>query len=118
MARWSSSIFSVVYRPSSAAADNATGELGEAGGALNLVRLGRQRLADARRCDRSAAIRPVAVGSRALAVTCHHVGAVGDPLQRLGPYRPWRREQEALAVAHVVVEQVDHAALAFDLLGD
>ena len=39
-------------------------------------------------------------------------------LQRLGAHRPRRREQEALAEAHVVVEQIDHRALALDALGD
>ena len=46
------------------------------------------------------------------------VGAAGRALQRLGPHRPRRREQEALAEAHVVVEQIDHHVLAFDALGD
>ena len=39
-------------------------------------------------------------------------------LQGFDPHRPRRREQEALAEAHVVVEQVDHHAFAFDALGD
>ena len=43
---------------------------------------------------------------------------VRDPLQHLGAHRARRREQEALAEAHVVVEQVDHGALALDPLGD
>src|SRR5207302_1144748 len=39
-------------------------------------------------------------------------------LQGLGAYRPRRREQESLAEFHVEIEQIDHRALAFDLLGD
>ena len=45
-------------------------------------------------------------------------GGRGRALQGLGPHRPRRREQEALAEAHVVVEQIDHHALALDPLGD
>ena len=36
----------------------------------------------------------------------------------LGPQRPGRRKQESLAEPHVVVEQIDHRALALDPLGD
>ena len=36
----------------------------------------------------------------------------------LRPQRPRRREQKALAEADVIIEQVDHRALALDLLGD
>ena len=39
-------------------------------------------------------------------------------MRRLRPQRPRRREQEALAEPHVVIEQVDHRALALDPLGD
>src|SRR5690242_9735841 len=36
----------------------------------------------------------------------------------LGPQRSRRREQKTLAEADVVIEQIDHRALALDLLGD
>ena len=36
----------------------------------------------------------------------------------LGPQRPRRGKQEALPKPHVIVEQIDHRALALDLFGD
>ena len=36
----------------------------------------------------------------------------------LGPQRPGRGKQKSLAEPHVVVEQIDHGALAFDPFGD
>jgi len=39
-------------------------------------------------------------------------------LQGLRPHRPRRREQEALAIFHVAVDEFDHRAFAFNFLGD
>ena len=36
----------------------------------------------------------------------------------LGPQRPGRRKQETLTEPHVVIEQIDDGALAFDPFGD
>ena len=46
------------------------------------------------------------------------MGSAVPTWQRLGAHRPRRREQEALAEAHIVIEQIDHRALALDPLGD
>jgi hypothetical protein len=46
------------------------------------------------------------------------VGWVDHFLKRFGAHRPRRREQEALAVAHVCIEQIDHAPLVLDLVGN
>src|SRR5262249_16955453 len=96
--------------PSSAAAAR---ELGEAGGPLAFAGVaGSHARAAAYRVGRRRLLRADAGLAR------DHVGALGDPLQGLRAYRPRLREQEALAVAHVVVEQIDHAAFALDLLSD
>ena len=58
------------------------------------------------------------LAGRRVAADSPRLGRAARALQRLGPHRPRRREQEALAEAHVVVEQIDHHALAFDALGD
>ena len=52
------------------------------------------------------------------AVRSEVVGGFAGSGGALGPQRPRLREQEALAETHVVVEQVDHRALALDPLGD
>ena len=39
-------------------------------------------------------------------------------LQGLGAHRARRREQDALAEAHIVVEQIDDRAFVFDTVGD
>ena len=43
---------------------------------------------------------------------------LGRAAQRLRPHRARLREQEALAEANVVFEQIDHLRLALDPLGD
>src|ERR1700751_1439323 len=51
-------------------------------------------------------------------VAARRVTPVRNALQGFGAHRPWRREQEALSELHVVIEQVDHRAFAFDPFGN
>ena len=40
------------------------------------------------------------------------------PCKRFGAHRPRRREQEALAEADIVIEQIDHHRFGLDPFGD
>ncbi len=63
--------------------------------------------------------RPERCGSAREQLRNRHWIRPGRPdLQRFGANRTWRREQEALTEANIVVEQVDHGCLGLDPLRD